>query len=288
VKSFLCLILCAVLGVFGAPSAEVAGNIAGENPNFWGAEGAERIALPIVMYHKIAKRGAGKYVVTVDQLESDFRAFKEAGFTAVFMSEVIDWVDGRGELPAKPIVITFDDGQYNNLCYGLPVAEKFDMKFMICPVTSFSQFTVDKNDADNPSYSHITWEQMGEAAKSGRVEFGNHTHNMHKFKPRYGIAKLSSEDEEQYCSELRRDFEIAQQLIEKTGAPKPSTFAYPFGKYTKEGRSVLIDMGFRAMLTCNERVSVIERGKPESLHELGRFNRSGNYSTEKILSKIGN
>ena len=242
--------------------------------------------LPIVMYHNVCKSKTGKYTVTPKQLEEDFAAIKKAGFETVFMSQVIDWVDGKGTLPRKPLVITFDDGNYNNLHYGLPLAKKYGIKFMINPVTSYSKFSVDNKDCSNPDYSNITWSQIGEAHLSGHVEFGNHTHAMHKFKPRYGIAKKSSESMDTYIEELRKDIEIAQHYIEASGSPRPSTFAYPFGKYTPEAKQELINMGFRAFLTCNERVDTIVQFKPESLYELGRYNRDGGYSTEKVMKLI--
>jgi len=247
---------------------------------------SETIRLPIIMYHNVLKSKTGKYIVTPEQLEEDFIALNAAGYTTVFMSQVIDWMDGRGSLPLKPVVITFDDGHYNNIHYGLGLAKKHNIKFMINPVTSFSKFSVTSGDHSNPNYSHITWEQMKMAADSGHVEFGNHTHNMHKFRPRYGVMQLKGEIVEDYSDNLRRDILESQHLIEASGVPIPRTFAYPFGKYSRQSREILLDLGFRALLTCNEKVSKITRGEPESLHSLGRYNRSGNYSTEAFLKKI--
>jgi len=247
----------------------------------------ESVRLPIIMYHKIAKSNPTKYSVTPEQLESDYKALNDAGYTAVFMREVIDWVDGRGTLPEKPVVITFDDGQYNNYFYGFPVAKKFNTKYMICPVTSFSQKSIEQNDTQNPAYSHLSWDEIRACADTGLIEIGNHTHKMHAFKPRYGIKKISGESHEEYISALRADIEKSQELITSAGAPRPTTFAYPFGSYNTEAREFLTTLGFRAFLTCNERVSTITRGCPETLLELGRFNRSGTMTTEEFLKKIG-
>ena len=242
--------------------------------------------LPIVMYHNILKSRNGRYALSPEKLENDFTAILSAGFTPVFMSEVIDWVDGKGSLPNKPIVITFDDGHYNNLYYGLPIAKKLGVKFMINPVTSFSKHTADSGDHSNPNYSHITWAQMKEAVDSGLVEIGNHTHRMHRFKPRFGILKMDSENFDDYTAALKSDIEYAQELIEQSGVPRPLTFAYPFGKYSKDSRELLVDMGFRALLTCNERVSTITQYDSTTLHNLGRFNRDGGISIEKLIQKI--
>jgi len=248
---------------------------------------ATEIQLPVLMYHSILKSRTGKYVVSPKQLENDIKAIKNAGFTTVFLSEVIDWIDGKGTLPPRPIVLTFDDGHYNNMHYGLPIFQKHDTKVMINPVTSFSKFSTDSGDHSNPNYSHLTWEQIGTLSKSGHVEFGNHTHALHKMSPRFGITKISGENISSYLKTIRVDIEKAQELIEASGAPRPKTFAYPFGKATKEGKRLLVDeLGFRAILTCSEGISTIRKGDPTSLHSLKRYNRHGHLSTAEVLKLV--
>ena len=48
--------------------------------------------------------------------------------TRVFVNDVIRYVKRGGELPEKPIILSFDDGTYNYREYLLPLLEKYDMK----------------------------------------------------------------------------------------------------------------------------------------------------------------
>ena len=243
--------------------------------------------LPVVMYHGILKSRTGTYVTSPAQLEADFKAIADMGYTPVFLSEVAAFVDGNGTLPQKPVVITFDDGLYNNLYYALPLAKKYNFKIVVNVVTSFCAYATNtEGEANNANYSYLTLPQLKELTDSGLVEIGNHTHAMHKFRPRYGIDRKNGEDDIAYAAALRADFEKAQNLIAATGAPKPVTFAYPFGKYTDIGRETLKDMGFRVMLTCNEGVSVVRQGEPDSLYALKRYNRSGNITTQEFVKKV--
>lgn len=258
---------------------------------FWGsaftpAPTAATMRLPILMYHKVAKNTSSKYVVSVKQLEADFQALRAAGYTPVFLSEVIDWVEGKGSLPDKPIVVTFDDGQYNNLCYVLPLAQKYGVKYVINPVTAYTEKSINDHDTGNPRYSNLTWDEIKTAYDSGFVEFGNHTYDMHRTAPRLGVAKRAQESPAVYEKTLRADIQHAQTLLANCGIPAPTVFAYPFGKYTPAAQKILLDLGFKALLTCNEHVNTITQGHPETLHALGRFNRSGNYSTAHIMQKI--
>ena len=248
----------------------------------------EEIALPIVMYHSVLKSRKGKYTIHPNELERDIVKYKEMGYTPVTLKEVSDWVKGKGNLPEKPMVITFDDGHYNNLYYALPILQKHNVKAVINIVTSFSRFSTETpGEANNPNYSSLTWDNIRELHNSGLIEIGNHTHAMHKFKPRYGIAQVSSETIDEYKNAIRTDLEKANTfLTQSAGVPRPITFAYPFGKYTKEGREVLQELGFEAILTCNEGISIIRRGDPTSLHTLKRYNRSGNTSHESFMKKV--
>ncbi|MCM1404538.1 MAG: polysaccharide deacetylase family protein [Prevotella sp.] len=242
--------------------------------------------LPILMYHQVSARKHGKYIVSVAQLESDFQAIVDAGYTPVFLHEVADWVNGQGTLPEKPIVITFDDGQYNNLYYVLPLAQKYGIKYVINPVTAYSEKSIHDHDTNNPRYSNLSWEAIKTAYDSGWVEFGNHTHNLHHTSPRYGVGKKPHESTDTYVQTLTTDITHAQELLTACGIPTPTIFAYPFGKYQSETKQIILDMGFNVLLTCNEHVNHITQGDPTCLHALGRFNRSGNTTTAQIMRKI--
>ena len=88
------------------------------------------IKLPIIMYHSIVKNEdrSGEYVITPIELEKDLLYLKQNGYTTVFVNDVIRYVKRGGELPEKPIILSFDDGTYNYREYLLPLLEKYDMK----------------------------------------------------------------------------------------------------------------------------------------------------------------
>lgn len=246
----------------------------------------ESIELPILMYHSVLKSKNGTYIVSPAQLEQDFKQIVANGYTAVTCEQVIDYVDGKCNLPAKPILITFDDGHYNNMYYALPLLKKYNLKAVLNVIGKFSDFTTTSGDVDNPNYSHVTWNEVAEISNDGIMEIGNHTYNMHNYKPRFGIAQNYGETDEQYVTALKNDIGKLQKIIFKTTGKQCRVLAYPFGKYNTLAEKTLIEMGFRMMFTCNEGVSTVTRGKPETLYKLKRINRSGLYDTATVLNKI--
>ncbi len=244
------------------------------------------ILLPVLMYHSVLKSKNGTYIVSPAQFEEDLRKMTEAGYTTVFPSEIIAYSEGNGTLPEKPVLITFDDGHYNNMFYALPILQKYSAKAVINVIGAFSEYSTTSGDDSNPNYSHLTWSQIGELAQSGCFEIGNHTYNMHKYKPRFGVMPIDGESKEEHENNLTNDIMRLQTKIEESTGYAPTVFAYPFGKYNSEIKSELKEMGFKMLLTCNEGVNVIRRNDADALLRLKRINRSGKYSTDTVLSKM--
>ena len=132
----------------------------------------ETVELPVIMYHSLLRNPAaqGDYVISPDELEQDMCALQKQGFTPVHMEEVFRWQDGEGELPEKPVVLSFDDGNYNNYVYALPLAEKYQMKIIIAPIGKCVD-TFTETGEENANYSYLTWGRIREMMDCGLVEF---------------------------------------------------------------------------------------------------------------------
>lgn len=239
----------------------------------------------IIMYHSILKDPSrtGKYVVTPDSLKSDILYLKENGYTTVFVSELADYANGKCDLPEKPVVLSFDDGYYNNCVYLLPILESLDAKACIAIVGEYAQLYTDNQDR-NPNYSHMAWSDISEAAASGRVEIMGHSYCLHKSSPRLGANKKRGESYESYSKLLTFDTMKLQELVRSNCGLTMRTYAYPYGSYCKESEAILKELGFSATLTCCERKNIITDAS--SLFELGRFNRDGRLSTEEFMKKM--
>ena len=142
-------------------------------------EGCE---LPIIMYHGLLKEEArqGKYVLSPARFESDLKYLKENGYHTVVVQDLIDYVEKGVPLPEKPVMLTFDDGYYNNYYYAFPLLEEYDAKIVISPICRYTDEYSQAEDA-HPNYSHITWDNINEMIDSGRVEIQNHSYNMHSY-----------------------------------------------------------------------------------------------------------
>lgn len=248
---------------------------------------SEGIKTPILMYHSVLKNlgSGGKYVVSPSLFESDMRYLKDNGYTTVFVSELSDYVKSDKKLPEKPVVITLDDGYYNNYVYVLPILEKYDMKASIAVVGKFTDI-FSKEDSHNANYSHLTWEDIREITRSGRIEISNHTYDMHDTADRFGCFKKKSESNEEYEKALTADvLKLQKSLLENSGV-ECRVFTYPYGKIYNGSIPLIKEMGFSASLSCYEKMNYITKDE-ECLYLLGRFNRPSGTATEEFMKKNG-
>ena len=244
------------------------------------------VRVPVLMYHSVLDDGsrAGDYTVTTEVFREDMLWLREHGYTAVFVSELVDFADNGKPLPQNPVVVTLDDGYLNNLTCVLPVLEELDMKAVISVIGRYSAEFSETHDR-SPSYAHLTWEDICVLAQSGHVEIANHSYDMHELSPRRGCMKKRGESTEEYSALLKDDLSLLQKLLLENCGVTPLTFAYPYGRISEEALPVIKALGFRAALTCDNRVNRLT-GDPEELYSLGRFNRPSGIATEKLMERI--
>ena len=99
-------------------------------PAAWPRSGAaaKRTPVPILMYHLIAAAPAGTAYpglwVPPAELEAHVKALAKAGFVGVTLGEAWDAWHGDGRLPAKPVVLSFDDGDITHAMGAAPILEE--------------------------------------------------------------------------------------------------------------------------------------------------------------------
>lgn len=253
-----------------------------------GADGEEEgIFLPVAMYHSILKdqSRAGKFIVSPETLEQDFKWLKDHGYTAVLPRDLIEYVYQNKPLPDQPVMITFDDGYYNNALYALPLLEKYDMKAVISVVGEYLE-TASASGDRNPAYAYLNWTDLQELDATGRIEIASHTYKMHNTTPeRKGCGINPGENEEEYREILSADVSTLQLLLQENAGLEPVTFTYPFGNTCRESVPVLREMGFLCTLNCYEAPNYITQS-PGTLIGINRYNRPAGESTDAFMRRM--
>lgn len=246
----------------------------------------EGVFLPIIMYHSVcdSRDLFGEYVISPQTLENDLRYLKENGYTSVFVRDLVNFVHCGGELPPKPVVITFDDGFYNTLSVALPLLEKYDMKATVSVVGSYCE-KADGEISRSDRYSYLGAKDISQLFNSGRIEIANHTFDLHKLGNRRGAQILPGESYEDYRSLLISDLMKTQDYLSDNCSIAPTVFAYPYGIVSEPSLRIVKSCGFSASLGVEERPNYIT-ADPECLYRLNRYNRPYGMSTEEFMKKL--
>ncbi|MBQ4348783.1 MAG: polysaccharide deacetylase family protein [Clostridia bacterium] len=247
------------------------------------------VKVPVLMYHHITenKDKAGSYTVTTDEFEKDLQYIASKGYTAVSVSQLIDYVYNAEALPEKPIVITFDDGFESYQALALPILEKYSMKSAVFIIGSAADLYTRVSD-HNISYSNLNWQAIKELQDSPLCEVHSHTYDLHHNEKgeRKGMSRLKNESNAEYERVISADLIKLQKAFENKSLTVPAAIAYPYGAYDNYTTQIIKKLGFRVSFTCEQRINRLCAGNKDSLYNLGRYNRESGIKTEEFFSEI--
>lgn len=93
--------------------------------------------IPVLMYHKIPKQDLDsphKIYVTQKNFEKHLQFYKSAGFTTLTFNDLKEFKNGTrsfNDFPKKPLILTFDDGYWDNLNNADVLLKKYNFKAQI-------------------------------------------------------------------------------------------------------------------------------------------------------------
>ena len=244
------------------------------------------VQLPVIMYHSILKdtSRSGKYVVTPLQLDSDIKYLHSLGYTTISAAQLVDYVENNVPLPPKPVMLTFDDGCYNNLFYAVPILKDNNARGIFSIVGAYTdEYT--ESDIANPNYGYLRWSDVYEMYVSENCEIGNHSYNFHNSDGRSGSKKRQSESTEEYKRIFAEDTERVQQECFSRCGFYPIIYTYPYGLYSEESFDVLKEMGFKVTFSCTEGINEITHDS-ECMYLLKRYNRPSGITSEEFFRRI--
>ena len=185
--------------------------------------------VPILMYHYVYTEDDQPDTLNANylldtKLGEQLAYLVENDFYFPSYPELRAFLEGEHSLPAKSVVLTFDDAQKGFLKYGIPLLEKYRV-----PATSF--VIASQESAPDKVIDY----------RSPYVSFQSHSYDMHKAGGSIGHGGvISALTKDQILEDLR----LAQEVVGSTEA-----FAYPYGDVTEDGQQAVEEAGILCAFT---------------------------------------
>ena len=179
--------------------------------------------IPVLMYHYVydpanPPADLNANFIATTSLEQQFQYLTEHNFYFPSWAEVRSFIDGTHSLPARSIVLSFDDGEPRFFQYGQPLINKYRV-----PVTSFII------GADSEALN-----KMKQYA-SPYLAYESHSYDMHRAGGTVGHGgRISAMTKDEIVADLKQSALVTGSL---------QAFAYPFGDTTPDAQTAVREAG---------------------------------------------
>lgn len=174
---------------------------------------AEVGRVPILMYHRVDYLG-DTYGVTPEQLDAQCRWLVDNGYAAITLTQFYNAAFNGGTLPAKPVVITVDDGWASALTFA-SIAARYGL---------FANYFVNNT-------SQLTPEELARLAQNGEID----AHTVHHA----ALSRLGYADQ---FAEIANN----RAYLEQATGQAAQFLAWPYGDWNASAVQAARDAGIIA------------------------------------------
>jgi peptidoglycan/xylan/chitin deacetylase (PgdA/CDA1 family) len=224
------------------------------------------------MYHEISPNphpSFRRYTVTVREFTRQMRWLAAFGYEAIDMDALVRARMGRGSLPKRPVLITFDDGCQGSVDHAVPVLRTHKFTAVFYVVTGLmgetSRWMLPELGLELPLMS---WESARVLAAEG-FQCGAHTVTH---------PRLAGLDPARCRAELA---DARRRLEDELGRPAVH-LAYPFGSYDHAVQAVVAEAGY--VTACSTRAGL--SGPEDDLLALRRLTIYGHDSLFDFVCRL--
>ncbi|MGH3437034.1 MAG: polysaccharide deacetylase family protein [Sciscionella sp.] len=199
-------------------------------------------AVPILMYHALGTRAApgfSRFTLHPRLFAKHMALLAHRGCRTLTVTQVMELRAQGAACPPGSVVLTFDDGYADFHDQALPVLNKYGFTATLYVTTGhvggIATWTCADENGDRPM---LSWSQLAEVTAAG-IEIGAHSHTHPE------LDMLSP-------LEIREEVTRSRgELTDRLGVPVTS-FAYPFGYFSRVVTEAVADAGFASACTVKE------------------------------------
>lgn len=201
--------------------------------------------IPVLTYHHILRDEENtrfrhtSTTTSVRAFSNQMTWLRDMGYTTLTMYQLEDYVHNRANLPARAVVITFDDGLKSVSRYAWPILHQYGMK-----ATAFIISSRIKRHPQKWAPKSLQFMSISELNEIKDVfDFQSHTHFLHRVDGYRRPILLSRS-----YHNILFDFERSRRALAQFN-PHVLYLSYPFGGYNATAVKAAGDAGFHLAVT---------------------------------------
>lgn len=219
-------------------------------------------------YHDVEDSDPDQAFVSVstEHLVQQFAWLHENGYQPVTVDQILEANRGGEPLPDKALLLTFDDGYSSFYTRVFPLLRAYNWPAVLAPVGAWLDTPLDQavdfggKPAERDRF--LTWKQVREVSRSGLVEIGAHTDNLHygmlanpqgNLEPAaaaraYDPSTGQYETDAQYKARIAKDVDRITAKIFKVTGKKPRVWVWPYGAASGDALKIVQDKGYKLVM----------------------------------------
>jgi peptidoglycan/xylan/chitin deacetylase (PgdA/CDA1 family) len=218
-----------------------------------------RPQVPVLCYHQIRdwkvtdSKSSKDYIIPVETFKAQIKMLSDSGYHTILPDQYYAYLNNGTPLPTKPIMLSFDDTEFNQFAVAAPTLKKYGYKAVYFIMTV---------SLGRPNY--MTRAQVKDLSDAGNI-IGSHTWDHHNVKKYQG-------------TDWELQIDKPTKTLEEITGKKIEHFAYPFGLWNVEAIPELKKRGMKSAFILGTK-----RDETDPLFTIRRIIASG-YWTPKTLS----
>jgi len=233
----------------------------------------------ILAYHDIKEPSRSQMQVTPKEFEEQMSYLHANGYSVIPLEGFFNFINLRQGVPAKSVVITFDDGWKSVYKTAYPILKKYGFPATIFIYTDF---------ISPGNRMALTWDMMKEL-NAGGIDIQVHSRTHEQDMP----WKRETETEQDYRKRLDNELLVPKNLAEQRIGKRIKYIAYPYGQFNDTFIETARKAGYEGGLTVfgatvNNGEVVRKSDNPVFIKpfEVNRIQVLAGTPLEKFISKL--
>lgn len=233
------------------------------------------------------------YAISTKNLAQYLAWIKREGWQPIRLQDVWAARQKKQALPAKAVLLTFDDGALSSYTKVFPLLKQYGIPAVFAIPTSWINGNTQAGYEAYGQGNLMNWDQMREMQKSDFVEFVSHSDNIHRgiqanpqqnMEPaaivrEYFPQLKSYETDAEYEKRIVDDLKKSKQILDQELGIQTKAIFWPYGAVTPEsedlarraGLPMSFSLGSVASLANSvqtyQRALIMNNPNPEQIHD---------------------